>query len=267
MELYFEEWNKKPLNDAIRHKLSSRRSKLQGTLAACVNITAERKAAQYVARLKVDHAVALLRFLSPVNQAVGMQSYCLPLGREKIEISTELFVTENKMRYNETVLERGPIGWDIDADRTQFPDLLSLLHNLASNSGTEFRQLLYDALLLYSRSSVVADVADKLVFILVSLESMLLKDSNEPIAKNIGERMAFLIGESVEERKKIVKNVDQTYRIRSEFIHHGDSPADLETVAEFFRNAGACFFTLLHSMNCGSTKADLIDYLEERKLS
>ena len=203
MELYFEEWNKKPLNDAIRHKLSSRRSKLQGTLAACVNITAERKAAQYVARLKVDHAVALLRFLSPVNQAVGMQSYCLLLGREKIEISTELFVTENKMRYNETVLERGPIGWDIDADRTQFPDLLSLLHNLASNSGTEFRQLLYDALLLYSRNSVVADVADKLVFILVSLESMLLKDSNEPIAKNIGERMAFLIGESVEERKKI----------------------------------------------------------------
>src|ERR1035441_3529101 len=43
--------------------------------------------------------------------------------------------------------------------------------------------------------------------------------------------------------KKIVKNVDQTYRIRSEFIHHGDSPADLETVAEFFRNAWACFFT------------------------
>src|SRR5438874_349915 len=57
------------------------------------------------------------------------------------------------------------------------------------------------------------EVADKLVFVLVSLESMLLKDSNEPITKNIGERMAFLIGQSMDERKAIIQNVDVAYRI------------------------------------------------------
>jgi len=45
-----------------------------------------------------------------------------------------------------------------------------------------------------------------------------LKDSNEPIQKNLGERMAFIIGESLEERKKIVANVEDFYRIRSRLV-------------------------------------------------
>jgi hypothetical protein len=57
---------------------------------------------------------------------------------------------------------------------------------------------LHDALLLYSRNSTASETTDKLVFVLVSLESMLPKDANEPISKNIGERMAFLVGNSVE---------------------------------------------------------------------
>jgi integrase len=52
---------------------------------------------------------------------------------------------------------------------------------------------------------------------------MLLRTSNEPITKNIGKRMAFLIGTSVEERMAIVQNVDAAYRIRSKFIHQGNS--------------------------------------------
>jgi len=71
---------------------------------------------------------------------------------------------------------------------------------------------LYDVLQLHSRSSIAAGVSHKIVFVIAAIESLLLKDSNEPIQKNLGERMAFIIGESLEERKKIVANVEDFYR-------------------------------------------------------
>jgi hypothetical protein len=90
MERFFDETGKPPLTDAARHVLQRQRSQLQDHLAACVRQTAEKKTAQAIARLKAEEAIALLRFLSPANWVLGMQSYCLALGRGRIEIPTEL---------------------------------------------------------------------------------------------------------------------------------------------------------------------------------
>jgi hypothetical protein len=76
----------------------------------------------------------------------------------------------------------------------------------------------YDALLIYSRNSVAITPADKLVYILVGLESVLIRNSNEPLGKNIGERMRFLVGDSVDSRKAVLANVDEIYKLRSSFI-------------------------------------------------
>jgi hypothetical protein len=157
--------------------------------------------------------------------------------------------------------------WDIDPDRERLPRVLDLLHALSCNRTSEFRHQLYDALLLYSRNSIASETTDKLIFILVGLESLLLRDANEPIAKNIGERMAFLIGNSVEGRKAVVRNVDAAYRIRSNFIHHGDSAADSEVIEQFCAYAWQAFYALLHQMDAFATKAALLEALENRKLS
>ncbi len=77
--------------------------------------------------------------------------------------------------------------------------LLEALHELASNRAkSEFRADLYGALRLHARHSVATEVAHKLVFVVAAAESIFLKSSNEPIQKNLGERMAFLIAETVE---------------------------------------------------------------------
>jgi len=56
-----------------------------------------------------------------------------------------------------------------------------------------------------------------MLFVAAAIESLLLKDPHEPIQKSLGERMAFLIGHSLAERKEIVKAVEGFYRIRSAF--------------------------------------------------
>jgi hypothetical protein len=84
--------------------------------------------------------------------------------------------------------------------------------------------------------------------------------------KNIGERMAFLIGDSLESRKAVVANVDEIYKLRSSFIHHGGSVEEVELLSTFMLNAWTCFSVLLENVDRYREKNDLIAALEERKL-
>jgi hypothetical protein len=268
MDRFFTKPTSTPIPEAARVRLGRLRSELQNHLAACITVTGEKKTAQGIARSKAEGAVALVRFLSPANWILDFQSYCLPLGRERIEIPTELFVAGGEIHeISRGTIERGPVFWDLDPDTARFPGLLDLLHALCRDHASDFRHQLYDALMLYSRNSTASGTTDKLVFVLVSLESMLLKDANEPISKNIGERMAFLVGDSVEERRAVVRNVDAAYRIRSKFIHHGESAEDSDVVEQFCAYAWQSFHALLHQVDAFTTKAALIEALEHRKLA
>lgn len=119
---------------------------------------------------------------------------------------------------------------------------------------------------LYSRNSLAREVADKLVYILVSLESILLKDSNEPIMQNIGDRMAFLIGKP-EERLEIVKNVKDVYGLRSSFIHHGKdiSFENIESMKIFMRNSWQVNLFLIYNIYRFKNKLELIKYIDKIK--
>jgi hypothetical protein len=268
MDRFFTKPDPPPIPDAARIRLARLRSELQNHLAACVKVTAERETAKRIARAKAETATALLRFLSPANRILDIQSYCLPLGRERIENPTELFIQNGEIReISRGTIERGPVFWDIDPERARLPGLLDLLDALASEHSGDFRHHLYDALLIYSRNSTASETTDKLVFVLVSLESMLLKDANEPISQNIGERMAFLVGDTVEERKAVIQNVGTNYRIRSSFIHHGQSAEESTVIERFCDYAWQCFNALLHQIDAFPTKAALIEALEHRKLS
>jgi hypothetical protein len=79
--------------------------------------------------------------------------------------------------------------------------------------------------------------------------------------------MAFLIGNSVEERRAVTHNVDAAYRIRSKFIHHGESAEESGVVEQFCAYVWQCFYALLHQIDTFTTKAALIEALENRKLS
>ena len=70
---------------------------------------------------------------------------------------------------------------------------------------TDFQEKLMETLYLYSKASLAKNISDRLVYTLVALESIFLKDANEPIQDNISLRMAFMHPISVEERKLIVK--------------------------------------------------------------
>jgi hypothetical protein len=223
-EIMDEWWSRKPAeirDDSIAVKgLHKIRSELQARLAACVQVRAEENKAIQIARAKAENATALLRFLSPANLNSRLTSFCVPVSRGAVPELTTVFMKANYIdRISRNVPDRRGTEWLLDDSIRLRPGVLENIQRLASDTSTDFCQALYDELILYSRQTIAVEVSDKLVFTLSALESMLLRDNSEPIQKNIGERMAFLIGQTAQERKGIVKNIDEIYRIRSAFVH------------------------------------------------
>lgn len=110
---------------------------------------------------------------------------------------------------------------------------------------TVAQQRLFDALLIYSRNNISKEPYEKLIFCLVAVESMLLRNSSENIQEHIGERMAFMLGRSPQERIEIEALVKRVYEIRSKFVHHGQQPTEMDTLAKFMEKVWVLFFDLV----------------------
>ena len=95
----------------------------------------------------------------------------------------------------------------------------------------------------------------------------MIRGETEPLAKNVGERLAFLVGESKEQRIAVRDNATEIYRHRSGFLHHGRSVKDLEVLTTFMLNAWTCFNVLLVNMDRYQTTDELIEVLEDRKMA
>jgi hypothetical protein len=244
------------------------RERYQGSLVACVNLRGEEKKVNDVALEKVLKATALLRYISLVNWIPEAKSSTMPFGMEQILSWANFNVEDGLIKgISQRVLDIFPDAWVIDDARRLLPGVLEALSDLALSQKSEFRKVLYDALLIYSRNSTTNDSADKLLFVLVALESLLVKDSSEPIQGNLAERMAFLAGASLDDRKLIVSIVKKTYGMRSKFVHHGRTLEDRATLEKFLEIAWNTFAVLINNRDVFTSRLDLINKLDERRLT
>jgi hypothetical protein len=104
---------------------------------------------------------------------------------------------------------------------------------------------------------------------LVTLESLLLKGSSEPIQQNVGERMAFALSPNRLVRMKIVSNFKQVYDLRSKFLHHGNDveSVHVDALQEFMLNVWNCLRLVIHSHNKFQTREQLIEAIDNVKFA
>lgn len=263
--------NKSPSNNHKIHEYFDNEQKvLQGLAASIIKLIAEPQRAFEIALEETEKSIGVLRLFSPSIILPEITSYCTVLGKENQE-SLKCFILKEKKYYQSTsaLVDKSNKPWIIgDSDLSMFKEILDILDNLLARTNiTEFQDKVLDSLLLYSRSTLAKNLADKLVYILVALESILLKNENEPIQQNIGERIAFFIGETADERKSIISNLKKAYNLRSLFIHHGHTVEDLETLKEFMLNVWTFFCLFIQNSNRFNSKEQLIESIEKIKLS
>lgn len=107
--------------------------------------------------------------------------------------------------------------------------------------------------------------SDKLVYILVALESFLL--GNESIQNTISDGMAYFISSNKQERISIVENLKKAYGLRSKFIHHGETIEDLETLKEFMLNVWMFFSLVIQNANRFDNRKQFFKAIEDEKYS
>ena len=263
-----------PRKDLVRKLLDQQNIRqFQGYAVATILLQAEPARAYEIAIEETNTALSMLRIFSSSTREPLSYYPAAVWGSSNISSGYLIALKEGNLNQMfSTTLDRSPMSENLtnQAIDDLYSAGLSILDKLLGLSKrNEFQEKLLNTLILYSRSAISKDIADKLVYILVALESIFLRNRSESIQQNLGERIAFLIGDSIEKRKRIIKVTRETYTLRSRFVHHGHSIDDdhLETMREFMQYAWQAIVSLIHQSNSVSTVEALLDMLDDRKLS
>jgi hypothetical protein len=245
--------------------------KYQGHGAAFITVTAESKRAYEIARREAEDALAMLQVFSIGVLVPGARCYWTLRGSERVEQFSYLALQGDLIKHGQSGFYHyrnsvGSISKALLNDlKTSGLDLASEL--VRSPKRNDFQEHLLNALLMYSRASVQDRLSEKLLYILVALESFLSRGETEPIQQNLGERIAFTIGGSLSERKDIIRVTKQAYKLRSRFVHHGAEVDDLKIMKDFMIYAYVFFEKMLRAVSLFSTKLQFLDTLEDVKLT
>lgn len=199
--------------------------KMQGHAAVVIETDAEPVRAFELAMAKAEAAIGILRLFSQAALDPDLIYPCAPLGTEHLPIARAVFVADGQFAVATSQAASKSIGhWRLDADLIReikgagLDDTAALLK---LQKPTTFQAAVLASHLRYSRSTMVDDLGDRLVYMLTAPESLYLKDGSEQIGHNLGERLAFATVHTGDEREKVIKNVKAIYKLRSNYLHHG----------------------------------------------
>ena len=251
------------------------RKMLQGRAALVVDVRAEGERALELALARTTGPLTILRFFSAAAQVPQARSFLTLLGGEHLEHSVHLTAKDGTF----TSFSEGMSGEDADQmettyDRERVRMLLQAAKHLdqlySVQNPNEFQETCRGVLEMFTRATLYRSVSEKLIHMLVALESLLLRDQSEPIQENLGYRIAFSKRATVDERRAVIAAVKEAYRLRSKFLHHGiavsPDPEDMESVTLFMKVARTFLAMLPEFAAVHSTRAAFLDMLETRRL-
>jgi hypothetical protein len=248
------------------------RKKYQGTVFASIDIEAEQQRCVEIARLQVEKALTALRFFSPSAFLPEVPSYFGIMGLTHIpEQYIFIFAGKDEIpTVHEGIDESRMYRWHIDADLLSEVDKMGL--GLATDlifkeDPTEFEALVANSIYLFGRSLTSMEFQDKIVYALVSIETLLLQNQTEPIQSSIGLRLAFLTESEPKKRKNVKDRINKAYKFRSSYMHHGKIREDWELLRDLQLTVWTAFRNALVSSNRFKTAKEFLDHLENMILS
>ncbi|MCH7576169.1 MAG: hypothetical protein IIA59_13745 [Candidatus Marinimicrobia bacterium] len=276
-ESLFDQWqgdwiSRNPEHEGSTEQLFVKyRKRFQGRAAAYIKILAEPNRAEELAFMEAERSISILRYFDPAMQDPPKMSYCGLEGRYFTPRSFSIrTISDREPEFNEGYHGTLPVPWVLSPSylgviRSSGLDALGAI--LADENRTPFQKDILDSMFIYTKCALESDPINKLIFILAALESMLLRDTNEPLTQNVGERMAMYIGDSLADNKSLVADVKKVYRLRSSFLHHGKKREDITTLNRFMVNVWLLFNNLILDINHYQSRDEFIQALDDKKLS
>ena len=212
----------------------------------------------------------MLRFFCPSTVSPDSISGCVLRGMEHTESKLHLLVENGNIVKRNESLKRPPLMWALS--NTAITDVLyrplTCIHLLLLyKPKTDIQKTLIDSLQIYTKSSLVSDPTDKLIYIFTALETLLLKDRNEPVLHALRDRFAFLLRDTPASRIEMVALFNNVYNFRSKYLHHGYKLSELDNLKLFMVNVHTLYLRLILNWKTLGTKDSFFKYLEKLKYS
>ena len=243
----------------------------QGLACVVIEVNAEPEYALKYAIEKAQRITSILCIFSRGTWEANVKSVSTIKGSEHTMSATVFSAKDNNFSMNISEIEKIPIKYwrltEKDISNINKWGLASISLLLTSKNKTKFEQLIEHYIFLYAKVAFTNEPIEKIIYILTSLESVLLNNNSEPIVENLSVRMAFCIASGLEERKILIKLIKNIYSIRSSYIHHGNSSSELEDISKFMEYVWIFFVKLVNNHKSYSTKEEFISAIEDRKLS
>lgn len=256
-------------------KLASEKDKkiLKGYAAGVIKIQAEPILAKSISKEKLDTTLSILRIFEGIVAQPDKVSMCVPKGQENTQ-SLLTYTTDlhNALlnKQDSSIFSHPPffiLNKEKLSEIKKFTGFKIIDKILKNDNLSAFQETCFNSFIIYSKNSLKIDISDKIIYVLVSLESLLLKSQGEPIQQNVGERFAFYSKQTPKERQEIVTMFKEIYNLRSKFIHHGKEIEHMDIISEFFKSTFYFFIKLMCDLEKFDTKDSFIKHLDEIKFS
>lgn len=245
----------------------SMRRDFQGLAVAETSVFGEPIRAQEIASERVELAIAVIRFFTPPGITSRIARWGYAPGR-----IDRVFVTDPMgkfLRTSTAIIDRTRpmVLTDKCRDVLLRLGLSELRDILAQTSRTDFQEALVMGMVTFGRAALTPDLGEKMIWYCAGLESILLRDSSEPILHNLSERLAMFAYDTVQERKDALKDVKNAYSLRSRFVHHGAEIDDREVVNRFAYHGYQVLCRIAKNVHHFSCKVEFVEHIDRMKLS
>lgn len=258
---------------AGEHIMNRLTQDIGGRAAAVVKVTAERSHAKEIAHQHALRSVGCLRLFSSAHHDPSAVSQCVLKGEEHLPYRFVFDLKSDRIH----LIERGIENPELmqpelieDEFLTKFKELgwRELHDTLKKPSPSEFEEEALSSILLYGRSVLKAESADRLIYTFAALEGLLLRNTTEPLVQNIADRMAFALEKTREGRLRVIENVKRAYDIRSRFVHHREEPKDRNVLLRFNHEAWMFFVRVITAaLPRFRTKEEFLNTIDNVKYS
>jgi hypothetical protein len=260
-------------DEAERHRAWYRelREDLQGLATVFTSVLAEITRAKQVAFERAETAVGVLRLFSPAHIDAGFNCYWAPLGHHPRRKQLALFCEPADRLTAMTDEVLGRVGAPVVNAES-----LKLMHEMGLTAfesilekpeRSRFEDEVLSATIEFGRGALIPELHSRLVIYCAALESILLRDANEPIVQNLAERLAVFLRDSVEQRKEVMSAVREAYSLRSRYVHHGLRSDDREAISRFGRLGMQFFLKVAKNVGPFLTRLAFVEHIDTVKLS
>lgn len=253
--------------EGVEQLFAKIRSDFQGYAAILLTVEAEPVVAQERALVMARDAVSLLRFFAPAAPDAEALCPVALAGLELVPSSKVITVSEGRFGYSAS-MARNVSFWRLSSaaifnlEQNGLPQAADLLD---PNHLGEFAMEVRSSLITFSNGCTLADLIERLGYVLSSLEGVLLRHEVEPVQASVAERLALLVSDNQDDGAHIAQLVRRAYYLRKRRWTQAPSPRERQVISELVFHAHTALRTALLNAAAFETKAEFLFALLQRR--